>query len=246
METKDLFSGHAQIYAAYRPTYPEALYEFLLPIVNTKRSAWDCATGNGQVAQRLASDFENVYATDISDKQLQEAFKAPNTFYSISSAEKTSFPTGYFDLITVGQALHWFNTTDFYKEAIRVGKPGCIIAVWGYGNILINEEIDPLLQEFYSNVVGKYWDAARRHVETGYKNIPFPFEVIPSPDFFIEQNWSFQHLKGYLESWSATQKFILDQKFNPVHSFMNSIRELWGDEEIMKIRFPVFMKVGRM
>lgn len=129
---KDFFSGHSKIYAAFRPTYPEELYQFIFKHLKHKTKAWDCATGNGQVAQYLSKHFDNVYATDMSQQQLDHAFPAPNIHYSVCKAEKTLFEDQQFDLITVGQALHWLELDSFYKEVKRTGKPGSLLAVWGY------------------------------------------------------------------------------------------------------------------
>src|SRR5688572_2580381 len=107
MATKDLFSSQSKAYAAFRPTYPAELYEFIFRNTKNFVLAWDCATGNGQVAQDLSKRFKKVYATDISQQQLDEAFKVTNIQYSVSKAEQTNFPDSSFDLITVGQALHW-------------------------------------------------------------------------------------------------------------------------------------------
>ncbi|HEX6226203.1 MAG TPA: class I SAM-dependent methyltransferase, partial [Chryseolinea sp.] len=120
---KDLFSSHSKIYAAFRPTYPKALYEFIFQHVGGKNSAWDCATGNGQVAKYLSYYFDKVYATDISQQQLDQAAREENIFYSKTPAERTGFPDDQFDLITVAQALHWFDRDSFYSEALRVAKP---------------------------------------------------------------------------------------------------------------------------
>src|SRR3954465_2231530 len=98
---KDNFSARSDKYAKFRPTYPKELYDLLLPLVTAKENAWDCGTGNGQVAQELSSHFQKVFATDISEKQIQNAVQKENIFYSVGSAESTSFSEDFFDLITV-------------------------------------------------------------------------------------------------------------------------------------------------
>src|SRR6185503_9076126 len=130
---KDNFSLQSYQYAKFRPTYPKELYDFLLSLVETREVAWDCGTGNGQVANELAKYFKQVYATDISEKQIQQAVKKDNIFYKVESAENTSFPANEFDLITVAQAIHWFSFDEFYNEVNRTIKPGGILAVIGYG-----------------------------------------------------------------------------------------------------------------
>lgn len=246
MKTKDYFSSHAGIYAAFRPSYPKALYDFIFSHLSGKTTAWDCATGNGQVAQYLCQHFGKVYATDISQQQLDQAFRAPNIFYSVSPAEKTSFADHQFDLITVAQALHWFDPSSFYREVQRTGKPGSLLAVWGYANLTVDTAIDKLFYDFYENTVGPYWDEARKLVENEYRDIPFPFEQIPAPRFHIQVKWTRDQFCGYLTSWSATQKFIRTHQENPVVAFRESLAPYWKPDEQKNVTFPVFMKLGRI
>lgn len=242
---KDLFSQHAAGYAAFRPTYPKTLYDFVLAQVADNRAAWDCGTGNGQVARDLARYFQKVYATDSSTKQLENAATADNIQYSLAPAEKTSFPDFTFDLVTVGQAIHWFNIPEFYKEAIRVAKPGAVIAVWGYSLLSVTPAIDQLVFDFYKNVIGPYWDPERKLVDEQYSTIPFPFEEIPTPEFSFSFQWTLAELQGYLTTWSAVQKYINAHGINPVEKLVQQIRPLWKAEE-MEVRFPLFLRCGRI
>src|SRR5258706_9304965 len=105
--SKDLFSDHARQYAAFRPVYPMELYDFIFQYVTRFENAWDAGTGNGQVARVLGQSFKNVFATDISAKQIENAVQSENIFYSVQW-EQTSFPPQTFDLICVSQAIHWF------------------------------------------------------------------------------------------------------------------------------------------
>jgi SAM-dependent methyltransferase len=242
MNTKDYFSGHSKLYATFRPTYPEELYGFIFSHVKAFECAWDCATGNGQVAKHLAIWFAAVEATDISQPQLDNAFKATNIHYQISAAESTPFTSHSFDLITVGQAIHWLNTEAFFREAVRVAKPGALLAVWGYNLCRVNNPIDTLVQEYYHHTVGKYWDPARKILESEYSSIEFPFEAISSPEFFIRVQWSYDEFAGYISTWSATQKFIREENYNPVPDLMKKITPYWnGNQEVV---FPICLKTG--
>lgn len=240
---KDLFSSQSKIYAAFRPTYPEELYQFIFKHVNERTAAWDCATGNGQVAQYLATSFKEVYASDISQQQLDHAVKEKNIFYSLSPAEKTPFRNNQFDLITVAQALHWFDRDLFYNEVTRVGKPGSIIAIWGYGLMRVEPIIDSLIMEFYDKTVGPYWDEARRLVEQEYQTISFPFQEVHAPDFSINVRWTLEQLSGYFTSWSATQKYMNAKGHDPVPHFMKRLQKHWRDSA-MTISFPIFSRIG--
>jgi hypothetical protein len=247
MGHKDLFSGHAKIYSTFRPTYPPELYNFIYHHLAQADAAWDCGTGNGQVASYLAKHFNKVFATDISARQLEEAIILPNIHYSVASAEQTTFAANSFDLITVGQALHWMDLEKFYTEAKRVGKPDSLIAVWGYSILTIHPDLDIHLHHFYKKIVGPYWDKARQLVDEEYQTIPFPFEEIPSPRFFIKVSWNLEHLSGYLETWSATQKYLAEHKVNPVKPLIEKLQQHWNDPATSRtVSFPLFLRLGRI
>jgi SAM-dependent methyltransferase len=240
---KDYFSTQSRAYAAYRPTYPDELYHFIFQHVKNKNNAWDCATGNGQVAAHLAKHFNNVQATDISREQLDHAIKKDNISYSVGRAERTEFKDHQFDLITVAQALHWFDRDLFYNEVRRVAKPGGILAVWGYSMLTVDPAIDRIILEFYNHTVGPFWDSARRLVEDEYRSLEFPFEDILSPTFNIKVQWSLDQLAGYLFSWSATQKFLKEKGYDPVEQFTKSVRTIWLEQKKL-ITFPIFSRIG--
>lgn len=242
---KDYFSTHSKVYATFRPTYPTELYQFIFQHLQERRISWDCATGNGQVAHYLSSFFDKVYATDISPQQLEHAVQEKNILYSVSEAEKTSFDENQFDLITVAQALHWFDRERFYEEAKRVGKPGALLAVWGYALLYIEPIIDEIIMDFYNYTVGPYWDNARKLVEEKYVSISFPFEEIQAPSLSIKTQWTIDQLSGYLSSWSATQKFIKENGHDPVHPFIKRLKKYWTKSD-MTVTFPLFTRIGKI
>ncbi len=155
---KDNFSSNSDKYLKYRPTYPLDFFAYLNSIVPNKQNAWDCGTGNGQVAYELAKTFDNVFATDISQTQIDNALKEDNITYSVQPAERTSFEDVQFDLIIIAQAMYWFDFQRFYSEVRRTAKENALICVVGYGRIEISEQIDRVIANFYENVIGTYWD----------------------------------------------------------------------------------------
>lgn len=241
---KDSFSVQARQYAMYRPTYPPELFEFLKDQLNQREAAWDCATGNGQTAVVLAKYFEQVYATDISQQQLNNAQFGPNITYSLQAAEQTSFEDDSFNLVTVSQALHWFRFDDFYKEVRRVTKPGGIFAAWAYSLLTVSPEVDVYIQDYHFNILKDHWDVERKFVDDRYERIPFPFDEIASPDFSITCDWSLEDLEGYLQTWSAYQHFIKANGFDPIEALIIKIRPYWREK--MRVVFPVHMRVGRV
>jgi ubiquinone/menaquinone biosynthesis C-methylase UbiE len=155
---KDNFSDKSNLYHQFRPSYPTDLLDWIYQQVAGFESAWDCGTGNGQIASELATKFKNVFATDISEQQLSNAPFLSNITYSKQAAEQTNFANDLFDLITVGQAIHWFEFEKFFAEVKRTAKPKAILAVIGYGKFNSDPTIDAIINKLYSEIVGGYWD----------------------------------------------------------------------------------------
>ena len=149
---KDHFSGHARHYAAHRPGYPAELFDFLAAECRARDLAWDCATGNGQAARSLASRFRRVVATDASAEQIASAEPAEGVDFYVAPAEASALPAGSVDLVTVAQALHWFNIERFFEEADRVLKPGGLLACWSYHHCRVEPAIDELIESVFAEV----------------------------------------------------------------------------------------------
>lgn len=240
------FSKQSQLYARFRPDYPEDLFEFIFSHLNNKEIAWDCGTGTGQVAKVLAGSFSEVYANDISQQQLDHAPDLKNVRYFNVPAEKTGFPSSHFDLITVAQAIHWLDFEKFYEEVKRTSVPGGLIAVIGYGMVRVNDSLDPLIDEFYEYTFAEYFTENRSYLDRHYATIPFPFDEIPSPEFEKRDKWYLGDLEGYLNSWSTVQKFKEDKGFNPADELIEKVEEHWSREDKKRVSFPVFLRLGRI
>ncbi|NUO78462.1 class I SAM-dependent methyltransferase [candidate division KSB1 bacterium] len=247
MSFKDHFSTQATDYAQYRPNYPEALFAYLATLVPEHKLAWDCGTGNGQAALSLAPHFEKISATDPSAKQIANATPHAKINYHIAPAERTEIPPHSVDLITVAQALHWFDFEKFYAEVGRVLKPNGVLAVWCYTLLESEPQIDAILNEFYFDIVGRYWPPERKLLENNYRDIPFPFEQITTPRFYMEQEWRLDDLFGYLGTWSSVQRFIAQHGEDPREQIRARLREAWGEvAEPRRIKWPLHLKIGRL
>ena len=243
---KDNFSTQSAGYARFRPGYPPALIARLAALAPARSGAWDCGAGNGQVAALLAGHFNQVLATDISEKQLREAPALPNIRYAVEPAEQCSAPAGSFDLVVVAQAIHWFDFERFYAEVRRVLKPGGVLAVIGYGLFESDSPaLDAVVRRFYRETVGPFWDPERRYIDEGYRTIPFPFEELDLPAFSMTYHWSFDAMLGYLGTWSAVQHYQRERGENPVDQFGQAAQAAWGGVAEREIRFPLLCRVGK-
>lgn len=238
---KDRFSDHAHHYATFRPKYPKELYDFIFSHVTSFDLAWDAGTGNGQAAEVLATRFKHVYATDISGKQLEQAPSRDNITYAIAG-ETTLLKEHSVNLITVAQAIHWFDRPAFYQEVKRVAQPGAVIAVWVYGLLKISPEIDPQLENFYTRIIGPYWDPERRVIDEQLKTIEFPFREIRPPSISMTMVWTLGELEGYLNTWSAVKNYTQSTGSNPTPALIDRIKALTSRE--LNVRFLLSFRVG--
>lgn len=240
---KDLFSSHSGDYSRYRPNYPPELFTFLRKLVYKNERAWDCGTGNGQVAGELSTFFEQVCATDISLQQLSQAVQKPNIQYTRQPAERTNFPDSHFDLVTVGQAVHWFDFDKFYTEVKRVSKKEAVIAIFGYSLFRSDPGTNKLIEHFYDNIIGPYWQPERKYLDEKYRSLPFPFDEITAPEFELRQKWTIERLIGYLNTWSAVKSYEQEKKENPVKLIEKELYRSFG--EVGMINFPIILRIGR-
>lgn len=241
---KDLFSNNSQLYQQARPSYPQSVIVEILKHVETTQLAWDCGAGSGQFTQLLSPYFEKVFATDLSAQQLQQASHFENVCYRVECAEQTYFPDHCFDLITVAQAIHWFDFDRFYKEVKRTLKPTGIFAAIGYGVLTIDDEkINALIQDLYFQTLKNYWDVERRYIDEAYQTIPFPFVEISTPKLEMSYAWRTTQLLNYLNTWSALKHYKNQNLNDPLASLGEELRQ---SDQLLNIKFPVFLRIGHL
>lgn len=248
MKFKDHFSQRAALYAVYRPHYPESLFAYLAGLTGDHALALDCGTGNGQAAVALAEHFARVVATDPSSAQLANATPRVNVEYRVAASDESGLSSRSVDLVTAAQALHWFNVTAFFVEAKRVLKDDGAIAVWGYGDpILDSGPLQTLLHTFNRVKLEPYWSAERQLLLDGYRTIDFPFAELSPPTFELRARWTLEELAGYLRTWSATASYVERNNVDPVSELERSLAIEWGDAELRReIRWPLHLRVGKL
>ena len=243
---KDNFSSKADAYARYRPGYPDGVFDYLKGLCEVRLNAWDCGTGNGQIAGKLADFYDHVYATDLSASQLKNAMQRKNIHYSKGSAEKCNFDNDFFNLIAVGQAIHWFEFNQFYDEVYRTSCDGAYLVVMGYSRCKVDSRIDEVVDYLYKDLLGKYWDAERKYIDENYTTIPFPFEEIEVPQFVNSYEWTLDHFMGYLSTWSAVGHYQAAVGENALDLIQQELLSSWGNEEQKSVSFPLLLRIGKV
>jgi SAM-dependent methyltransferase len=246
MTFKDHFSRLAASYASFRPRYPGALFDYLAQTCRRHDFAWDCACGSGQATLDLAERFAAVLATDASAAQLVAAPAGANVHYRVAPAADSGLEAACVDIVTVAQALHWFDLAAFYAEVDRVLRSAGVLAVWTYGVLHVEgERIDRVMQEYYWETLKTYWPAERVLVESGYRTLPFVFAELDPPSFEMHEVWSLAELMGYVRSWSATGRYREVNAVDSAVALEESLAPIWGEpDERRRISWPLSVRIG--
>lgn len=245
MDYQNHFSDHSENYAQYRPIYPEELFYYLASSAKHHDLLWDCATGNGQAAVGLSAYFKQVVASDRSRAQIQEAPPVANIQYEVWSAEQTQLADHSVDMVTVAQALHWFNFEKFYAEVKRVLKPGGLLAAWCYAKGHVTPEVDSVVDRLYEEILGDiYWSPERRFIDHHYQTIPFPFDKIETPIFVMKKNYNYEQFLGYLSTWSAVKEYQQKIQQNPLDLIKTDLQKAFRNE-IRTMIWPIYLLLGK-
>ncbi|GFY98162.1 S-adenosyl-L-methionine-dependent methyltransferases superfamily protein [Actinidia rufa] len=258
----DLFHKQADDYAEARPSYPEELFQFIASKTPNHDLVWDVGTGSGQAANALAGIYKNVVATDTSQKQLDFAPKLPNIQYkctpptmTMDEVERIVAAQSSLDLVTIAQALHWFDLPTFYHQVKwLLKKPHGVIAAWCYTIPEVNDCVDAIFRPFYVDSK-PYWDPARKLVDDKYRGIEFPFERVDGEvdhtgpvEFKTKRVMDLEGFFKYIRSWSAYQtakeKGVELLRDDVVESFKRAWSEDGEDRKV--VVFPVHLRIGKV
>ena len=136
-ESSSRFNGRVENYLRYRPRYPREIIPFLQGEIGLD-SDWrvaDIGSGTGFLAERFVD-----FGCDVTGVEPNAAMRAAGeshlrghyNFRSVDgSAESSGLPGAAFDLVTAGQAFHWFEparTREEFKRILR--SPGWVALVW--------------------------------------------------------------------------------------------------------------------
>lgn len=242
---KDHFSGQSAHYARHRPQYPAELFQFLAARTSNHAQAWDCATGNGQAAIALSEHFEGVVATDASSAQIDAAIAHPGVTYRVAAAEDSQIEADSIDLITVGQALHWFDLERFFAEAKRVLVRDGVLAAWCYELCKVSEGCDAVVDELYAGILAEFWPPERRLIEERYSGINMPGHPLESREFEMGVTWTVADMLGYLRTWSGSARYQRAYGNDPVSKIESALRAEWGAGR-RPVRWPLTLLISRL
>ncbi len=182
-------------------------------------------------------------ATDASDQQIASAEPHRKIEFRVAPAESSGIETASVDLITVAQALHWFDIERFFDEACRILKPGGILAIWSYERTRLSGKCKEIIEQAYTETE-PYWPPERKLVENHYGDITMPMPEIPVEPFEMRLDWAVEQMLAYMRTWSGTQRYQKAKGSDPIALFEQEFRQAWGAGK-RDVRWPLTLKVGR-
>lgn len=216
-ETK--FDGKAAFYAKYRPDYPQALIDYLYQRAGlTPQSIIaDIGAGTGILTKLLAAKGSTVYAVEPNDEMRQEAAASLAPFRQIQlirgTAEKTTLEPSSVDFVTVAQAFHWFDKTNFRKECRRILKSGGkIVLIWNIRNTEspLMRENDQANRQFCPTYQGfsEGFNPSDTHLSDFFLNGIFEHKSFPNNINMDEQEFIGRNLSSSYAPRQGTPEYI--------------------------------------
>ena len=135
MDYTHRFSNRASWYARSRPSYPSEIITILEDELGFgyRHIVADIGSGTGLLTRVFLENGNRVFGVEPSDTMRSYAERDLGSYRNFVSvrgtAERTTLPRGCVDLVTAGQALHWFDPGKAAEEFSRITKPGGALCV---------------------------------------------------------------------------------------------------------------------
>ena len=191
----------------------------------------------------MAPYFKKVIATDASAEQVASASQHEKIEFKVAKAEASGLPAASADLVTVAQALHWFHIDEFFAEAMRVLKPGGVLAVWCYERGNVNSSCDEIFEKIFAEVE-PHWPPEREIVDRRYQNITLPVAELPAEAFFMSASWAVADMLGYIRTWSASQRYLATSGKESTTLWEEPLRQRWG-AGARTVSWPITLRAGK-
>ena len=120
-----------------------------------------------------------------------------------------------------------------------------MLAIVSYNLLHVEPTIDAVINELYDDVLEAFWPPERRMIEEAYASIDLAYPEITVPRFSMQAEWNLASLLGYLDTWSAVQRYTRKMGRSPVEQVAESLAAAWGDPSLIRrIAWPLTVRVA--
>ncbi|MFX1323052.1 MAG: class I SAM-dependent methyltransferase [Promethearchaeota archaeon] len=244
-DPKKRFSSRVKDYIKYRPGYPQAIIDFLKEenILRDNSVVADIGSGTGILSKLFLKNGNKVYGIEPNHdmrKAAERLISKYDNFISINgSAEKTGLKEKTIDLITAGQAFHWFDIEKTKREFKKIINPnGYIVLIWNN-----RKKLGDSFSNDYENLVLKY-GTDYKEVRKNEKKVD-EFYKYHKKIFYNYQDLDYDGFKGRLLSTS-----YIPLEDNP--RFFNMLKDLkkiflkYQKNGIVRLEYNTEVYYGRL
>jgi SAM-dependent methyltransferase len=224
---------------------------------------FDLGCGSGQAMVPLAPHFNRCVGADISETQVEACARRLDKKLAAADRAKCSVHVGGatefnlpaeaqpVDIVTVAQAMHWFDMPAFGKQLEQHLRPGGLVFAWMYGL----SELEPapcndLLVKLDAMLMRDgHWPAGRKHIDDGYRrlslSVPLPVEQVRT--FRPVETRSLDDFVAYLSTWSGINRYIAKTGHSAVldEFKVKMAAHLEGGKAPLRVTLPIRMYVFR-
>lgn len=245
------FSNRAEYYRRYRPGYPKAIVSYLENVIGLKPSQViaDVGSGTGILSELFLKYGNTVYGVEPNPEMRLAAERqlrgCPNFISVDGTAESTTLPAKCVDLITAGQAFHWFEREQAKYEFGRILKRGgAVVLVWN-----LWDEDKTAFMRSYEDCLEKYQiDHPQIYREEGFNTGLKQFFSPPGYQLMVFENhqaFNYEGLKGRFLSASYAPL-----KGHPNHRpMLNALQVIFDQHQVngeVKFEYETKLYWGRL
>lgn len=231
-------------YAQARPDYHPSVYEYIVATHKATGGQFntlvDVGCGPGNCARALAPQFAHVYGIDPAAGMIATAKELGGTSssgeaiqYGQGAAEEFGragdqvIPDGTVDMVSVGNAAHWFDMQRFWQRAAAILKPGGSVAIWTTGDTRVHPDsrcavaVQAALDEFRTHELEPYFNEGNRIVLSRYGDLLLPWAApVPVP--------AFPQSEFVRRDWTTDETFMMDGNMDINMDLLEKVMSTWS------------------
>jgi len=199
------FTGKVDYFAKFRPAYPEQIIGLLERKIDfdSSKDIADIACGTGILSRLFLTNGNLVFGVEPNEEMRLKSEKDLSKFLNFISvsgtAENTALADKSVDIITVGQAFHYFDLKVIKKEFKRIlRKDGYVIIVWNErkNSTQFMKDLNNILKSLNQ----EYEEAEKNLIDKKLLNTFYNEENLESGSFPNFQTLDLNGLKGRVQS----------------------------------------------